>query len=151
MRVEQIIPMGRAAGKRLRKALPKTMDLIQSRVERIGSGVADRFESVRSNFRSGAEVARKAVRRGSEETAKWVRKNPAALPLIGLGGAALGAFMMIRARRRPRASKFLQGAMKLARSVPQARKGFGTLLGRLITWTLTPRKPHVFRAISIRW
>jgi hypothetical protein len=132
MRVEEIIPMGLAAGKRLRKALPK-------------------IESVRSNLRSGAEVARKAVRRSSEETVKWVRKNPAALPLIGLGGAALGTFMMMRSRRRARSPKFVEGAMKFAKNFPQLRSGFGTLLGRLISWTLTPRKPHHFRAISIRW
>ena len=147
MRVEKIIPMGRAAGKRLRKALPRTMDAIQSRVEQLGSG----FESVRSNLRSGADVARKAVRRGSEETAKWVRKNPAALPLIGLGGAALTTFLMMRSRRRARKPHLVEGAMKFAKNFPQLRSGFGTLLGRLITWTLTPRKPHVFRAISIRW
>ena len=139
MRVERI--------KRLRKALPKTMDLIQSRVERIGSG----FESMRSNLRSGADTARKAVRRGSEETAKWVRKNPAARPLIGLGGAVLGTFMMMRSSRRTRSTKVMEGAMKFAKNFPQLRRGFGSLLGRLITWTLTPRKPHVFRAISIRW
>jgi hypothetical protein len=147
MRVEQIVPMGRAAGKRLRKALPKTMDLIQSRVERIGSGI----ESMRSNLRNGANVARKAVRRSSEETAKWVRKNPAALPLIGLGGAALTGFLMMRSRRRARAPKLMERAMKFAKNFPQLRTGFGTVLGRLITWTLTPRKPRVFRAISIRW
>jgi hypothetical protein len=151
MRVEQIIPMGRAAGKRLRKAFPRTMDRIQSRVERIGSDVADRFQSVRSNLRSRAEGARKAVRHGTEETAKWVRKNPAALPLIGLGGAALATLLMVRARRRDRGPKVVQGAMKLAKNFPVLRKGFGTMLGRFIAWTLTPRKPHVFRAISIRW
>jgi len=143
MRVEQIIPMGRAAGKRLRKALPKTMDAIQSRVERIGSGL--------ESLRSGADVARKAVRRGSEETVKWVRKNPKALPLIGLGGAALTTFLMMRSRRRARSPKFLEGAMKFAANFPLLKKGFGTLLGRLFSSTLTPRKPHHFRAISIRW
>ena len=147
MRVEQIIPIGRKAGKRLRKALPRTMDVIQSRVERLGSG----FESVRSNLRSGADVARKAVRRSSEQTAKWVKKNPAALPLIGLGGAVLTTFLMMRSRRRARGGKLVQGAMKLAKNVPGLRKGFGSLLGGFITWALSPRKPHVFRAISIRW
>jgi hypothetical protein len=143
MRVVQI--------KRIRKGLPKTMDLIQSRVERIGSDVADRFESVRSNLKSRAEGARKAVRRGSEETAKWMRKNPSALPLIGLAGAALTTLLMVRARRRARKPNVVQGAMKLAQNFPQLRKGFGAVLGRFITWTLMPRKPHVFRAISIRW
>jgi len=70
MRVEQI-----------RKSIPKTMDRIQSRVEKMGSDVVDRFE-----------VARKAVRRGSEETTKWVKNNPATLPLIGLAAAVLGTF-----------------------------------------------------------
>jgi hypothetical protein len=143
MRVEQIIPMGRAAGKRLRKALPKTMDAIQSRVERIGSGI--------ESLKSGAEVARKAVRRGSEETVKWVRKNPKALPLIGLGGAVLTTLLMMRSRRRARSPKLVEGAMKLARNFPGLKKGFGSMLGQLFTWTLTPRKPHHFRAISIRW
>ena len=137
--------------KRIRKALPKTMDLIQSRVEKMGSDVADRFESVRSTLRSRAAGASKAVRRGSEETAKWMRKNPAALPLIGLGGAVLTTFLMMRARRRAPKSAVVQGAMKMAKNFPQLRKGFGSILGRLISWTLTPRKPHVFRAISIRW
>lgn len=147
MRVEQII--GRKAGKRLRQALPKTMDLIQSRViERLGS----QFDSMRSGLRNRTDAARKAARRGTEETVKWVRKNPAALPLLGVGGAAaLTTLLMLRARSRARNSNFFQKAIRLARTVPQVRKGFGTALGRLISWTLTPRKPHVFRAISIRW
>jgi len=129
MRVEQI-----------RKSIPKTMDRIQSRVEKMGSDVVDRFE-----------VARKAVRRGSEETTKWVKKNPAALPLIGLGGAVLGTFLMMRARRRSRGPKLVQGAMKFAQRFPQLRKGFGSVLGRFFAWALTPRKPTVIRAVSIRW
>lgn len=134
MRVEQLVPV-----KRIRKALPKTVDAIQTRIERIGSGVADRWEAIRSSH----TVARagKALRRGGERTAEWTRRNPAALPLIGLGGA-LTTWMLWRARRRSRAPKFLKGAM---------RRVFGSALGRFIGWTLTPRKPKVFRAISIRW
>lgn len=147
MRVDQIIPMGRKAGKRIRKVLPKTMDVIQGRVEKIGS----RLQSLGSTLTSSDAVvqARKAVRRGTEQTAKWVRKNPAALPIAGLGGL-LATWLMMRSRRKAR-PKLVQGAMGLMRTLPQVRKGFGAALGRFLTWAVTPRKPHVFRAISIRW
>lgn len=141
MRVEQVIPM-----KRIRKSLPKTMD----RIERIGSGVADRVQSV---ARSEAVArAKKAVRRGSEETVKWARKNPKAVSLAGLGlGGALAAWMLVRARRKPRKSMLMQRAMKVAQHLPGFRQGLTAAAARFIGWALTPRKPHVFRAISVRW
>src|SRR5688572_8940398 len=145
MRVEQLIP-----GKRLRKSLPKTVDAIQTRFERIGSDVAGRLQSVAHS--DAVRKARKAVRRGSEETVRWVRRNPKALPLAGLGlGGALATWMMMRARRKSRQPKMVQRAMAMAKSVPGLRRGFATTLARFIGWALTPRKPHVFRAISIRW
>lgn len=149
MKVEQLIPMGRKAGKRLRKALPKTMDVIQSRIERIGSDVADRVKTVSSS--AAVARARKAVRRGTDETVKWVRKNPKALPLLGLGGALVTTFLLLRGRRKPQKTKLFKGAMNMMGTVPLFKKGFGFGLGRLLSWAMTPRKPHVFRAISIRW
>jgi len=123
----------------------KTMDAIQTRVQKIGTGVVDRLSTLKSS--AAVKQARKAVRRGTEQTAKWVRKNPAALPLAGLGGL-LAVFLMARSRRKSR-SGYLQRAMAFAG--PQVRKGLGSTLGRFVSWALTPRKPHVFRAISIRW
>lgn len=140
MRVEQLVPV-----KRIRKALPKTMDRIQTRIERIGSGVVDRLQTLRSI--DAVVKAGKAVRRGGERTAQWARRNPAALPLIGLGGA-LTTWLLVRARRKSRQPKFLKRAMNMAKAMPGLPKG---LLGRFVAWTLTPRKPRVFRAISIRW
>jgi hypothetical protein len=145
MRVEQVIPV-----RRIRKSLPKTMDAIQTRIERIGSGVADRFQSVAKS--DAVHKARKAVRRGSEETVKWVRKNPKALPLAGLGlGGALATWLMVRSRRNSRQPRFLQKAMQTVGSMPGLRQGFATTAARFLSWALSPRKPHVFRAISIRW
>ena len=145
MRVEQLIP-----GKRLRKSLPKTVDAIQTRIERIGTDVAGRLQSVARS--DAVRKARKAVRRGSEETVKWVRRNPKALPLAGLGlGGALATWMMVRARRNSRRPKLVQRAMAMARTVPGLRRGFASTVARFIGWALTPRKPHVFRAISVRW
>lgn len=141
MRVDQIVPMGRKAGKRLRKSLPKTMGVIQSRVERIG----DRLSTL--SHSAAANKARKAVRRGTEQTVKWVRKNPKALPIVGLGGAlATCLFFWSRRKAQP---KLLKGAMGLMGS--KAGKGFGSVLGKFLAWALSPRKPHVFRAVSIRW
>lgn len=141
MRVQQITK----AGKRLRKSLPKTMDVIQTRVEKIGSGVVSGLSALRSS--AAVAKAGKAVRRGSQETVKWVRKNPSkALPLAGLGGALLWLLF----RPRPKASpKLLRNTMGFLG--PQVRKGLGSSLGRFLSWALTPRKPHVFRAISIKW
>lgn len=145
MRVEQLIPV-----KRIRKNLPKTMDALQTRLGRIGSDVADRFQSV---ARSDAVAkARKAVRRGSEETMKWMRKNPRALPLAGVGlGGALATWLLVRGRRSSRTPRMFQKAMKTVGSLPGVRKGFASTLARFLGWAMTPRKPHVFRAISIRW
>jgi hypothetical protein len=138
MKVEQLIPV-----KRIRKSLPKTMDALRS-------GVSDRFQSV---VRSEAVAkARKAVRRGSEETVKWAKRNPRAASLAGLGlGGALATWMLVRGRRKPRRSMLMERAMKAAGSLPGLRKGLVSTAARFIGWALTPRKPHVFRAISIRW
>ena len=138
MRVEQLIPM-----KRIRKSLPRT-------VESFRSSVADRFQTVaRSN---AVAKARKAVRRGSEETVKWVQKNPRAASLAGLGlGGALATWMLVRGRRKPHRSMLMQRAMKMAGNLPGFKKGLVSTAARFIGWALTPRKPHVFRAISIRW
>jgi len=145
MRVEEVIPM-----KRIRKSLPKTMDAIQSRLGRFGTGVADRVQSVARS--EAVAKARKAVRRGSEETVKWVRQNPRKASLAGLGlGGALATWMMVRARRRPRRSMLMQRAMQVAGNLPGFRRGLVAAAGRFIGWALTPRKPHVFRAISVRW
>ena len=145
MRVEQMIPV-----KRIRKSLPKTMDAIQSRIGRIGSGVADRFQTVARS--EAVASARKAVRRGSEETMKWVRRNPRTVSLAGLGlGGALATWMMVRSRRKSNRSKLMQRAMKAAGNLPGLRRGIVSTAARFIGWALTPRKPHVFRAISVRW
>jgi hypothetical protein len=145
MRVEQLIPV-----KKMRKSLPKTVDAIQTRIERLGSGVADRIQTVAKS--DTVAKARKAVRRGSEETVKWVRKNPKALPLAGLGlGGMIATWLMVRSRRKSRQPKFLQKALQTVGSVPGLRQGFATTAARFLSWALTPRKPHVFRAISIRW
>src|SRR5678815_1474328 len=139
MRVEQI-----------RKSLPKTMDALQTRIGRIGTGVADRFQSVARS--DTVARARKAVRRGSEETMKWVRRNPKALPLAGMGlGGALATWMLVRSRRKARRPQMLQRAIKTVGSLPGVRQGFASSFVRFLGWAMTPRKPHVFRAISIRW
>jgi sensor c-di-GMP phosphodiesterase-like protein len=154
MRVQDMLPLGRKARQRFGRALPKTMDALQTRVERIGSGVAERVRDVGARIRSSdaMSTARKAVRRGGERTAAWAKKNPAALPLIGLGGA-LAALMMLRARRKARQQqpRMLRRAIQLMGNVPQVRKGLGTAFVRFIGWALTPRKPHVFRAVMIKW
>ena len=153
MRVQELLPLGRKAGKRFGRALPKTMDALQTRVERIGSGMVERLQGVGSRIRSSAALstARKAVRRGGERTAKWARENPAALPLLGLGGA-LATFAVLRARRNSREQpRFFRRAMQLVNQAPQVRKGMGSLFGRFVAWALTPRKPHVFRAVMIKW
>src|SRR5262245_29357948 len=145
MRVEQLIP-----GKRLRKALPKTVDAIQTRIERIGSGVADRFQSVASS--DTVLKARNAVRRGSEATLKWARRNPSVLPIAGLGlGGALATWMVVRARRSARRPRLFQRAMQAVGSLPGIRRGFGAAAARFIGWALTPRKPRVIRLVAIRW
>jgi len=56
MRVEEVIPM-----KRIRKSLPKTMDAIQSRLGRIGTGVADREQGVAAAIASTATGVGAAV------------------------------------------------------------------------------------------
>jgi hypothetical protein len=153
MRVQELLPLGRKAGKRFGRALPKTMDALQTRVERIGSGMVDRLQDVGSKIRSSAALstARKAVRRGGERTAKWARENPAALPLIGLGGA-LATLLVVRARRNSREQpRFFRRALALVNQAPQVRKGMGSLFGRVVAWALSPRKPHVFRAVMIKW
>lgn len=145
MRVEQLIPV-----KRIRKSLPKTMDALQSRIGRIGSGVADRFQTVARSV--AVARARKAVRRGSEETVKWVQRNPRTVSLAGLGlGGALATWMMVRSRRKSNRSMLMQRAMKAAGNLPGFRRGVVSAAARFIGWALTPRKPHVFRAISVRW
>jgi len=150
MRVQELLPLGRKARRRMRRALPKTMDAFQTRVERIGSGMVERLQDVGSRIGSSSAVsaARKAVRRGGERTAQWVRDNPSALPLIGLGGA-LATMMVVRARRKAgrQPTKFL----RMLGSVPQVKKGLGAVFGRFLAWALTPRKPHVFRAVMIKW
>jgi hypothetical protein len=139
MRVEQI-----------RKSLPKTMDALQTRIGRIGSGVADRFQTVARS--DTVARARKAVRRGSEETMKWVRRNPRALPLAGMGlGGALATWLLVRARRNAHRPKLVQKALKTVGSLPGVRQGLASSFVRFLGWAMTPRKPHVFRAISIRW
>jgi hypothetical protein len=153
MRVEELLPLGRKAGKRFGRALPKTMDALQTRVERLGSGVVERLHDVGSMLRAShaLSTARKAIRRGGEETAKWARSHPRELSLIGLGGA-LATAMMIRARRKAQEHpSFFRRAMQLMNATPQVRKGLGSAFGRFVGWALTPRKPHVFRAISIKW
>ena len=154
MRVQELLPLGRKAGRRFQRALPKTMDAIQSRVERIGSGMVGRLQDAGSKAWSSATMsrARKAVRRGGERTAKWARDNPAALPLIGLGGA-LATLLMVRAGRRARQQpRLFRRAMTMMNATPtMMRKGMGSAFGRFIAWALTPRKPRVFRAISIKW
>jgi hypothetical protein len=153
MRVQQLLPLGRKAGRRLGRALPKTMDALQTRVERIGSGMVERLQDAGSKAWSSAAMtsARKAVRRGGERTAKWARKNPAAFPLLGLGGA-LATLLMIRAGRKSRQQpRLFRRAMKFMNATPQMKKGMGTAFGRFMAWALTPRKPHVFRAVSIKW
>jgi len=135
---------------RLRRALPKTIDALQTRVERMGTGMVGRLQGLGSRLTSSAAVsnARKAVRRGSERTVKWVRRNPRTLPLLGLGGAL--ALLLLRARRKARQPKLLQEAMKAAGALP-LKRSLGMVFGRLLAWTLSPRKPHVFRAITIKW
>lgn len=141
MRVEQLIPV-----KRIRKSLPKTMD----RIGRFGSGVADRVQIMAKS--DTVAKARKAVRRGSEETMKWVKDNPKALPLAGVGlGGALATWLLVRARRNSRRPRMFQKAMKTVGSLPGFRQGFASTVARFLGWAMTPRKPHVFRAISIRW
>ena len=148
MRVPELL-MGRKGARRMRRAIPKTMDAIQSRVERVGSDVAERLRGVGSRIRSADwSAARKAVRRGGERTAKWVRDNPRAMPLIGLGGALAAVMMMLRARRNARRRPKLG---RLLASVPLLRKGMGSMLGRVVGWALTPRKPRIFRAVMIKW
>jgi len=140
MKVEQMIPM-----KRIRKSIP----VIQSRLERIGSGVADRFQNVAHS--DAVAKARRAVRRGSKETVKWARRNPKAVSLAGLGlGGALATWLFVRSRRKARPVMFKK-AMKMAGALPGFRKNMAATLARFIGWALTPRKPHVFRAISVRW
>jgi hypothetical protein len=153
MRVEQLLPLGRKAGRRFGRALPKTMDALQTRVERIGSGMVERLQDVGSRIRSSAALstARKALRRGGERTAKWARDNPAALPLVGLGGA-LATLMVVRARRNSMPQpRMIRRAMQLMNAAPQIRKGVGTAFSRFVAWALTPRKPLVFRAVTIKW
>ena len=152
MRVQQMF--GRKAGRRMRRALPKTMDAIQTRVERMGSGMVERLQDVGSRIRSSAALSAttKAVRRGSERTAEWMRDHPKALPLIGLGGALATIMMMVRSRRSARRQpKFLKGALQMMGGAPQVKKGLGLAFGRFIKWALTPSKPHVFRAITVKW
>ncbi len=153
MRVQQLLPLGKKAGRRLGRALPKTMDALQTRVERIGSGMVERLQDVGSKAWSsaGMTTARKAVRRGGERTMKWARKNPSALPLIGLGGA-LATFLMVRAGRKSRQQpRLFRRAMQMMNATPQIKKGLGSVFGRVMAWALTPRKPHVFRAVTIKW
>jgi len=153
MRVQQLLPLGRKAGRRLQRALPKTMDAIQTRVERIGSGMVGRLQDAGAKAWSSAAMstARKAVRRGGERTAKWAKDNPAALPLIGLGGA-LATLIMVRAGRKSRQQpRVFRRAMQFLNATPQMKKGMGAVFGRFMAWALTPRKPHVFRAVTIKW
>lgn len=136
MRVQELLSTTRKrAGKRLRRAWPKTMDVLQSRVERIRDS-----DTVAS--------ARKVIRRGGERSMAWVRDNPAVLPAVGLGGAL--AMWILRARRRAKQSR-LSKLQKVVGSLPQVRKNFGFALGRILAWALSPRKPHVFRAVMIKW
>jgi len=138
MRVEQLIPV-----KRIRKSLPKTMESFRS-------SVADRFQTVAHS--DAVTKARKAVRKGSEETVKWAKRNPRAASLAGLGlGGAIATWMLVRGRRKTRRSAMMQRAMKVAGNLPGLRKGLVSTAARFIGWALTPRKPHVFRAISVRW
>ena len=153
MRIQQLLPLGKKVGKRVGRALPKTMDAVQTRVERVGSGMVERLQDVGSKIRSSAALstARKAVRRGGERTAKWMKKNPRALPLIGLGGA-LATWLMVRARSRSRRQPpLVRGAVQMLGGVPRIKKGLGFALGRFMSWALAPRKPLVFRAITIKW
>jgi alpha-beta hydrolase superfamily lysophospholipase len=128
------------------------MDALQTRVERMGTGMVDRLQGLGSRLKSSAAVsnARKAVRRGSEQTATWVKKNPRALPVLGLSLGGAMAMLLLRARRKARQPKLLQGAMKAASALP-LKKGLGMAFGRFLGWALSPRKPHVFRAITIKW
>src|SRR5262245_1338181 len=145
MKVQELIPM-----KRIRKSIPKTVDALQSRIGRFGSDVADRFQTVARS--QAVAKARKAVRRGSERTVDWMRRNPRSVGLAGLGlGGALATWMVVRARRRARPPKLIQRAIRTVGSLPGIRRGFAASAARFIAWALTPRKPHVFRAISIRW
>jgi hypothetical protein len=153
MRVQELLPLGRKAGRRFQRALPKTMDAIQSRVERIGSGMVGRLQEAGSKAWSSSAMstARKAVRRGGAQTVKWARKNPKVLPLIGLGGA-LATFLMFRAGRKSRQQpRMFRRAMQMMNATPQIKKGLGSAFGRFMAWALTPRKPHVFRAVTIKW
>jgi len=142
MRVQELLPLGRKAGRRMRRALPKTMDAIQSRVERIGSDVVSKVRSSRS-----VAAARKAVVRGGERSVKWVRENPRAATLTGLGGV-LATMMLLRSRRNARRQPKL---LRMLGTAPQIRKGMGAAFGRLLSWALTPKKPFVFRAVMIKW
>ncbi len=142
MRVQELLPLGRKAGRRMRRALPRTMDAIQTRVERIGSDMVGRIRSSRA-----VAATRKAVVRGGERSVEWVRENPRAAALTGLGGA-LATLLLLRmrrnARRQPRLLRFLGSA-------PQIRKGMGSAFGRFLAWALTPKKPLVFRAVMFKW
>jgi hypothetical protein len=142
MRVQELLPLGLKAGRRMRRALPKTIDAIQTRVERIGSGVVERVRSSRAVAAAG-----RAVVRGSERSVVWVRENPRAAALTGLGGV-LGTLLLLRARRNARRQPRL---LRMLAAAPQLRRGMGTAFGRFLAWALTPRKPLVFRAVMIKW
>ncbi len=142
MRVQELLPLGLKAGRRMRRALPKTMDAIQTRVERIGSGVVERVRSSRTLAAAG-----KAVVRGGERSVVWVRRNPRAAGLTGLGGM-LATLLVLRAARNSRRQPRL---LRMLGASPQIRKGMGSAFGRLLAWALTPRKPLVFRAVMFKW
>ena len=142
MRVQELLPLGLKAGRRMRRALPKTMDAIQTRVERMGSGMV---KSVRSS--RAVAAARKAVVRGGAKSVEWVRENPRAATLTGLGGV-LATMLFLRSRRNARRQPKL---LRLLGSAPQLRKGMGSAFGRILSWALTPRKPVVFRAVMFKW
>jgi hypothetical protein len=158
MKAERLVHLGRQAGNRLRSALPKTVNVLQTNARRVGRRVAGGLRTLGHRVGTRLESsrvmkkARTSVGNRIHRTENWVRRNPYALPLVGLGSAAV-ALLAAGARRMAgsREPKVLKGALQNLGAAPSLRKGAGMILRRLLVGAATPGKPRVFRAVTIRW